>query len=142
MARSWWMSPPSLRGAKRRSNPALRRRHWIALLRFARNDELRRDAGQAGERHGELAFVIVLVDQLAFEIGDIGAHVEMAVAGHVEQNDLGLALFLAAQCLVDGATHRMRRLRRRYDALAAGELHAGVEAGFLVIGARLDQAEI
>src|SRR5262249_56465880 len=46
-----------------------------------------------------------------------------------------------AQRLVDRAAHRVRRLRRRHDALAARELDAGLEAGDLVIGTRLDQAE-
>ena len=32
--------------------------------------------------------------------------------------------------------------RRRHDALGARELHAGLEAGVLMIGARFDQAEL
>src|SRR5262245_1890388 len=103
---------------------------------------LSRNGRQAGERHGQLFLIVVLVDELALEVADIGPHVEMAVAGHVEQNGLALALALAAQCFVDRATHRMRRLRRRHDPFAARELNAGFEAGDLVIGARLDQAEL
>ena len=52
------------------------------------------------------------------------------------------ALLLAAQRLVDGAAHRVVGLRRRHDALGAGELHAGLEAGDLVVGAGLDQAQL
>src|SRR4051812_29878541 len=66
----------------------------------------------------------------------------MAVARHVEQDGLALAIALAAQRLVDRTTHRMRRLRRRHDTLAARELDTGVEASDLMVGARLDQAEL
>src|SRR5205807_6826928 len=55
---------------------------------------------------------------------------------------LGLAFLLAAQRLVDRATHRVRRLRRWDDALATRELDARLEARLLVIGARLDQPEL
>src|SRR5207249_6691062 len=88
-----------------------------------------RNRRQASERHGQLLLIVVLVDELAFEVADIGLHVEMAVARHVEQDGLALALFLAAQSLVDRAAHRMRRLRRGYDPFAARELDAGLEAG-------------
>src|SRR5215471_5457547 len=96
-----------------------------------------RDRWQAGERHGQFLLIVILVDELAFEVVDIGLHVEMPVAGHVEQNDLALALTLATQRLVDRAAYRMRRLRRRHDALATRELDAGFETRDLVIGARL-----
>src|SRR5262245_16661444 len=100
-----------------------------------------RDGRQSGERHRQLLLVVVLVDELALEVADIGLHVEMPVAGHAEQDYLTLALALAAQCLVDRAAHRVGRFGRRHDSLAARELDAGFEAGELMIGARLDQAE-
>src|SRR6266581_5890738 len=82
------------------------------------------DSRQAGERHGQFLLVVVLIDELALEVGDVGPHVEMAVPGHVEQDGLALALALAAQRLVDRAAHRMRCFRSRNDALAARELDA------------------
>ena len=53
-----------------------------------------------------------------------------------------LALLAAPQRLVDRRPHGVVRLGRRHDALGAGELHARLEARRLVVGARLDQAEL
>src|SRR5262245_13397680 len=66
----------------------------------------------------------------------------MAVAGEVEQDSLRLALFAAAYGLVDGAAHSVVRFRRRHNALTARELHPRLEARHLVVGTRLDQAEL
>ena len=49
---------------------------------------LRRDAWQTCQRHGEFTFIVFVVDQLAFEIADVGPHIEMAVAREIEQNGL------------------------------------------------------
>ena len=54
------------------------------------------DARQARERRGQFLLVVVPVDELAFEVVDVGLHIEMAVAGKVEQDRLFLAFLLAA----------------------------------------------
>src|ERR1019366_6814290 len=100
------------------------------------------DARQARERRGQFLLVIVPVYEFAFEVVDVGLHIEMAVTGKVEQDRLFLAFLLAAQRLVNGATHRVVGLRRRHDALATRELAAGFEAGLLVVGPRLEQSEL
>src|SRR5450755_982121 len=91
------------------------------------------DARQARERRGQFLLVVVPVDQLALEVVDIGLHIEMAVAGQVEQDRLFLAFLLAAQRLVDGAAHRVVGLRRRHDALATRKLDAGFKASLLMV---------
>src|SRR5262249_54455438 len=101
-----------------------------------------RDRRQTGERHGQFLLIVILVDELALEVVDVGLHVEMHVAGHVEQDGLALALALAAHRLVDRTAHRVSGLWCRHDALAARELDAGLEAGGLMISARLDQPEL
>src|SRR5690242_17794955 len=55
---------------------------------------LRSNARQAGERHGQFLLVVVLIDEFAFEVIDVGLHVEMAVTGKVEQDRFLLPSFL------------------------------------------------
>ncbi len=66
----------------------------------------------------------------------------MAVAAQVEQDRAGGAFLLAAQRFVDRTLDGVVGLRRRHDALGAGEGDAGLEALELVVGARLDQPEL
>ena len=72
----------------------------------------------------------------------VGLHVEMAVARQIEQDRRRLAFLARLQRLVDRRPDRMVRFRRRHDSLGAREHHARLEARVLVIGARLDQAEL
>src|SRR5262249_51197485 len=60
-----------------------------------------RNARQPCKRHRQLALVIVLIDEVAFEIADVGLHVEMTVTGHVEHDRFTLALTFAAERLID-----------------------------------------
>src|SRR5689334_12013967 len=111
-----WLSP--MRFVARMERSDIRGGRSRISLRSIRATGTRsgRDARQAGKRHGELLLVVVLVDQLALEVVDVGLHVEVAVARHVEHDGFGLAFLLTAQRLVDRAAHRVRRLRRRHDA--------------------------
>src|SRR5690349_5261991 len=86
----------------------------------------RLDARQAGERHGELALVIVEVFQLAGVVVDVGQHIEMAVAAEVEEDRLALAGVAAPDWLVHGCLDGVVRFRSRQNALGAGEADAGL----------------
>src|SRR5262249_33371923 len=99
------------------------------------------DARKPRQRHGKLLFVVVLVDKFAFEVVDIGLHVEMPVTREIEEDRLFLALLLAAQRLVDGAPYRVRGLRSRHNALTSRKFYTGLETGELMVSARFDQAE-
>ena len=110
----------------------------MGLIESARSADRR----QARERHGELRGVVLLVVETALEEIDVGLHVEVAVATEIEQDAARLAVLPAAQGLVDGALDGMIGLRRRHDALGAGEGDAGLEALELPVGARFDQLEL
>src|ERR1035438_6513222 len=97
---------------------------------------------QLGESVVEGSLIVWLILKLTGEIGDVGAHVEVPMAGQVEQNGFSLALPLAPQGLVDRRFDRMRGFRRRYNAFATGELHRGGKAFKLCIGTRLDQPQL
>src|SRR5471030_1829630 len=107
---------------------------WPGRARRMIGAGLSGNARQAHERHGQFLLVVVPVDEFALVVVDVGLHIEMAVAGKVEQDRLFLAFLLAAQRLVDGATHRVIGLRRRHDAFAACELDASLEARLLMVG--------
>src|SRR5262245_65908691 len=72
----------------------------IAADRPTAVEQSGRDARQPGERHGQLVLVIVLIDELALEVTDVGLHFEMAVAGAVEQARLrrAPAIVVCRQC--------------------------------------------
>src|SRR5207245_1365266 len=67
------------------------------------------------------------IDELAVEEGVVGGEVEQAVAGVVEQDDPLLPSLLGRQRLVDRPPDGMGRLGGGDRALAAGELHCGLE---------------
>src|SRR5262245_32857105 len=94
------------------------------------------DRRQAGERHRELAFVVVAVLQLAGEVVHVRLHVEVAVAAEVEEDRARDAFLAAADRLVDRALHRVVRLRRGEDALDARTLHHGIEQRALLVPLR------
>src|SRR4030095_3252466 len=83
---------------------------------------------------------VLVVLELAGQERLVGAEVEVAVAGEVEENRLPLARLLAAQRLVDGHADGVRRLRRRDDGLGARELQGGLEGGELRYRDGLDHA--
>src|SRR6185437_9554613 len=102
----------------------------------------RRDFRQVRQRGFERLRVVVLVIELAGEIVAVGLHVEMAVAGEVEEDRRRLALLPRLQGLVDRRADRMVRFRGRHDALLAREHDPRLEAWGLVIGAGLDQPQL
>ena len=79
------------------------------------------------QRLGDLLRGVLVVLQLAREVLLVRGHVEVAVAGKVEDDRLLLAFLLAAERLVDRNSYRVRGLRRRNDAFAARELDRGLE---------------
>src|SRR5206468_4859099 len=89
------------------------------------------DLRQAPQRLLDLRRRIFVVLQLAGEERLVGAEVEVAVAGQVEQNRLALAALLAAQRFVDRDLDGVRRFRRGDDALGARELQRRLEGGEL-----------
>src|SRR5438552_3952260 len=94
--------------------------------------------GQMLEGLRDLLGGVLVVLEPAGQIGLVGAQVEEAVAAQVEDDGLLLALLLALERLVDGAADRVRRLRRRQDALGARELDRRLERRDLGDGPRLD----
>src|SRR3990172_1531499 len=68
-----------------------------------------------------------VVLQLAGEVLVVGGEVEVAVAAEVEQDHPPLARLAGGQRLVDGGADGVGGLRRRQDALSAGELQRRVE---------------
>ena len=56
---------------------------------------------QSGQRHGDLLGRVLVVLQLARLVIDVGLHVEMAVAGEVEEDGLFPAFFFGLQRLAE-----------------------------------------
>src|SRR5207249_1239122 len=57
-----------------------------------------------------------VVQQRAGQVRIVGAHIKMAMARQVEQNDSPFARLSRGQRLVDGRANRVRRFGRRHDA--------------------------
>ena len=98
--------------------------------------------GQPGEGVVDALLGELEVLHLARQVALVGGHVEVAVAAQRGQDHLLLAGFGAALGLLDHGGERVRRLRRRDDALGPGEGHRGREALPLRLGHRLEQAEL
>src|SRR5918995_1400626 len=81
----------------------------------------RRQALERAERPTHLFLVERDVLELAGEVVVVGGHVEMAVAGEVEQDRALLAGLVGGARSANRAVNRVRGLGRREDALAAGE---------------------
>jgi hypothetical protein len=94
----------------------------------------------AAQRLLDLARRVFVVLELAAQVRLVGAEVEVAVAGEVEQDRLLLAFLLGALGLVDGHPDGVGRLRGRDDAFRARELQGGVERGELRHRLGLDHA--
>src|SRR5687767_8074301 len=80
------------------------------------------------------------VGELAVQVGVVGAEVEQAVAGVVEQDDPLLPRFLGRQRFVDGGPDGVRGLRGGDRPLGAGELGGGFEHLALRVGDGLHPA--
>src|SRR5256886_13831265 len=100
----------------------------------------RLDLRHAAQRFLDLRRRVLVVLELAGQERLVGAEVEVAVAGEVEQDRPALAFFLAAERLIDRDSDRVSGLRRRDDALAARELHRRLERRDLRHRHRLDHA--
>src|SRR3990170_2779362 len=87
--------------------------------------------------HRRLGVAVVL--ELAAEVLVVGGHVEVAVAGEVEEDRFLLAALFARERLVDRHADGVVRLGRRQDALGARELHARLEGRKLRHRDRLDE---
>ena len=74
---------------------------------------------------------VLEVLELAGEVRVVRRHVDVAVAGEVEEDGPLLPLLLRLERLVDRGPDRVRRLGRRDDELGARELDRRVEAGEL-----------
>src|SRR4030042_1328162 len=92
---------------------------------------LDRHLRQVRERLLHLLGGVVEVLELARGVGVVRRHVDVAVAGEVEEDDLLLALLLRLERLVDRAADGVRRLGRGDDELGARELDGRLEAGGL-----------
>ena len=68
-----------------------------------------------------------VVDQVSVQVLVIGAHVDQAVAGQVEQDNLLFAGLLAFLGFSNGGGDGMARLGGRNDALGAGKEHSGIK---------------
>ena len=99
-----------------RSQPALRTRHASPSSLPERHA---RDRRQSGQRHRELAFIVLLIGELAGEVVAVRLHVKVAVPAQVEEDGARDAFLAAANRFVDGAAHRVIGLRRRHDAFGS-----------------------
>src|SRR6266567_2542030 len=84
-----------------------------------------------------LGWVLVIL-QPAGEVGVVGSHVKVAVAGQVEENDALFPRLFGLQSLVDCGPDGMSSFRCRHDAFAARELYRCLEDRVLVIGLGID----
>src|SRR5436309_10567941 len=100
----------------------------------------RLDLRHAAQRFLDLRRGVLVVLKLAGQERLVGAEVEVAVPGEIEQDRALLAFLLGPLGLVDHDPDRVGRLRRRDDALAARELHRRLEGGELRHRGRLDHA--
>ena len=73
----------------------------------------------------------VAIIKFAGQIIVVCLHVEVAVAGQVEQDRARLALLLAFKRFIDGSAYGVIGFRRRHDTFASGEHDAGLEARLL-----------
>ena len=101
----------------------------------------RRSPGASGRRlerrlHVRLRELRVL--ELPGQVGLVGGHVEVAVAGQAEQDHALLARLLGRLGLVDHRADRVGRLRPGDDPLGAREAQRRGERLVLPVGARLD----
>ena len=88
----------------------------------------------------DLRLVELEVDELAGEVVVVGGHVEVAVAGEVEEDRPLDALLVGGGGRSQGAVDRVGGLGRRDDPLAAGEQHRRGEDVALEVGLGADQA--
>ena len=102
---------------------------WLGTGRCVR--PLGGHARQFRKRGVERRLVQVAILKLAGEIIGVGLHVEVAVAGQIEQDRARRALLLALKRFIDCGAYRVIGFRRWHDAFAAGEHDAGLEAQFL-----------
>ena len=70
----------------------------------------------------------------------VSLHVEVAVSGEVEQDDLLPTRLPRLHRLVDHGADGVGRFGTCHDALAPGELDRGLEHGILRVGLRLHMA--
>src|SRR3990170_709304 len=89
------------------------------------------DLGQVLEGLRDLLGRVLVVLELAREVGLVGREIQEAVPAQVEDDRLAFALLLGAEGLVDRAADRVGRLRRGQDALGARELDGRLEGGDL-----------
>uniref|UniRef100_A0A0A9EEK9 Tryptophan synthase-related n=1 Tax=Arundo donax TaxID=35708 RepID=A0A0A9EEK9_ARUDO len=103
------------------------------------NQSYFRDGSQGGL---QLVRRVRQVDHVASQVLLVRGEVEVAVAAHGHQDHLLLPGPLALQRLPDRRRDRVRRLRRRDDALRPSELQRSLEAFGLLYGDCIHESEL
>ena len=79
---------------------------------------------------------------MAAQVGIIRSHIEEAVPGEVEQDDLLLLLLFGLECLVDSGPDGVRGFRGRDGPFGLGKGHRRLEDRGLRIGNGFNHAQV
>ena len=100
------------------------------------------DRGQAGERHGDLRFIVGVIFKFSGVVVGICLHIEIPMPAQVKENGAGYPFLFTLHGLSDCTFDGMVGLRRRHDAFGARECHAGIKALGLGISGWCDLTQI